>query len=300
MWKRTALSDTDAITILERGLEMNKENEYIQIDLLKIFEGIIGRFWMVALCMILCGALLFSYAAFYLSPMYEASVMVYVNNSSFSVGATTFSISASEISAARGLVDTYLVILKTRSTLNEVIRLGELDYTYEQLVGKISAEAVNETEVFSIKVTCGDPYEAEHIANTIARVLPDKIAAIVEGSAARIVDYAVVPSQKVSPSIRKYTLVGLLLGALASCGVIVVIELLDDRIRTENYLLENFSTIPLLSVIPDMLEEKNGGQYYYSKYGRYSRYSKYDGSYEQPKKPKAAAKSTAKKAGGKK
>lgn len=276
---------------------MNKDNEYIQIDLLKIAEGILRRFWMVALCMVLCGALLFSYAAFYLSPQYEASVMVYVNNSSFSVGATSFSISASEISAARGLVDTYLVILKTRTTLNEVIRVGELDYTYEQLVRKISAEAVNETEVFSITVTSGDPYEAEHIANTIARVLPDKIAAIVEGSAARIVDYAVVPSQKVSPSIRNYTMVGLMLGMLFSCGVIVVIELMDDRIRTENYLLENFSNIPLLSVIPDMMGESGGGKYYYSKYsryGKYSRYSKYASSnYEQAYAPK-------KKAGGKK
>lgn len=276
---------------------MNKDNEYIQIDLLKIAEGILRRFWMVALCMVLCGALLFSYAAFYLSPQYQASVMVYVNNSSFSVGATSFSISASEISAARGLVDTYLVILKTRTTLNEVIRVGELDYTYEQLVRKISAEAVNETEVFSITVTSSDPYEAEHIANTIARVLPDKIAAIVEGSAARIVDYAVVPSQKVSPSIRNYTMVGLLLGMLFSCGVIVVIELMDDRIRTENYLLENFSNIPLLSVIPDMMGESGGGKYYYSKYsryGKYSRYSKYASSnYEQAYAPK-------KKAGGKK
>ena len=184
---------------------MNKESEYIQIDLLKIAEGILRRFWLVTLCMLLCGALLFSYAAFYLSPQYEASVMVYVNNSSFSVGATTFSISASEISAARGLVDTYLVILRTRTTLNEVIRVGELDYTYEELVGMITAESVNETEVFSVSVTSGDPYEAEHIANTIARVLPDKIAAIVEGSAARIVDYAVVPSRKVAPSIRNYT-----------------------------------------------------------------------------------------------
>lgn len=278
---------------------MNKESEYIQIDLLKIAEGILRRFWMVALCMILCGVLLFSYAAFYLSPQYEASVMVYVNNSSFSVGATTFSISASEISAARGLVDTYLVILTTRTTLNEVIRVGELDYTYEELVKKISAESVNETEVFSITVTSGDPYEAEHIANTIARVLPDKIAAIVEGSAARIVDYAVVPSKKVSPSIRNYTLIGLLIGLLFSCGVISVIEMMDDRIRTENYLLENFGNIPLLSVIPDMLEEKGGGQSYHARYGKYGKYATPD--YDQPQKPvrKARPANPAKKAGGK-
>ena len=244
---------------------MNKENEYIQIDILKILEGMVRRFWVIVLCMILCGGIMFSAAAFYIAPEYESSVLIYVNNSSFSVGATSFSISASEISAAKSLVETYRVILKTRATLNDVIRLGDLLYTYDELVGMITAESVNDTEVFSVTVTARDPYEAEHIANTIARVLPDKIANIVEGSSVRIVDYAVVPSEKVSPSIRKFTLVGLLVGLLISAGTIAVIELMDDRITSESYLLENFSDIPLLSVIPDMTAERSGGQYYYAK-----------------------------------
>ena len=67
----------------------------------------------------------------------------------------------------------------------------------QKLKGMIQTESVNETEVFSITVTCDDPHEAEHIANTIARVLPDKISNVVEGSSVRVVDYAVVPSGKV-------------------------------------------------------------------------------------------------------
>lgn len=243
---------------------MNKETEYIQIDLLKIAEGILRRIWLVILSMILCGGLLFSYAAFYITPQYESSVLMYVNNSSISVGASKLSITASEISAAKSLVETYLVILKTRTTLNDVIRLGGLDRTYEELRSMITAEPVNETEIFSVTITSPDPFEAEHIANTIARVVPEKIASVVDGSSVRIVDYAVVPSGKVSPSVKKYTLVGLLMGLMASCGFIAVMEISDDRIRSENYLLENFSDIPLLSVIPDMMEEKSKDQYYYS------------------------------------
>lgn len=244
---------------------MNKESEYIQIDLLKIVDGLIRRFWIILVAMILCGALLFSYATFYITPLYESSVLLYVNNSSFSVGATSFSISSSEISAAKSLVETYQVILKTRMTLNDVIRLGELEYSYEDLCDMIETETVNETEVFSITVTSADPYEAEHIANTIGRVLPDKIASIVEGSSVRVVDFAVVPSNKVSPSISKYTLIGLLLGMLSSCAVIAIMEIADDRIRSEDYLLQNFSSTPLLAVVPDMLDEKLTGQYYYAK-----------------------------------
>lgn len=251
---------------------MNKENEYIQIDLMKIAGGLLRRFWVILIVMIVCGALMFSYAAFYITPLYESSVLMYVNNSSFSVGSTSVSISSSQITAAKSLVETYQVILKTRMTLDDVIRLGELDYTFEQLCGMIATESVNDTEVFSITVTSADPYEAEHIANTIARVLPEKIASVVEGSSVRVVDYAVVPSGKVSPSISKYTLIGVLLGMVLSCAAIAVIEITDDRIRSEEYLLENFAGTPLLAVIPDMMDEKqkNQYQYYYSHYGYYA------------------------------
>lgn len=243
---------------------MRNDNEYISIDLMKIVEGMIQRLWIIILAMIIGGVALFSYASFMVTPLYESSILLYVNNSSFSVGATSFSISSSEISAAKSLVDTYLVILKTRSTLNDVIAQGSLNYTYEELRDMISAQSVNDTEVFSITVTSPDPQEAEHIANTIARVLPNKIADIVEGSSVRIVDYAVVPFQKVSPSISKYTILGLLGGLLLSCAIIVLMEIMDDQIRSEDYLIETYGSIPLLTTVPDLLEEKkNSGYYYY-------------------------------------
>lgn len=258
---------------------MNTNSEYIQIDMIRIAEAILRRIWMVLIAMVVCGSLMLTYAAFYVTPQYQASVLMYVNNSSFSVGATSFSISASEINAAKSLVETYLVILKTRLTLNEVIRLGDLERSYGELRDMISAASVNETEVFSVTVTSPDPYEAEHIANTIGQVLPDKIAGIVEGSSVRIVDYAVVPSARVSPSLKKYTVVGIALGMLASCAMIAIREIVDDRIRSEQYLLDTFKEIPLLAVIPDMLDAKPKGRYGYSKYYRYGYRSHYYKNY---------------------
>lgn len=242
---------------------MNNDNEYIKIDLSKVLGGLIRRAWIIILCMILCGAALFSYATYLVTPMYESSVLMYVNNSDFSVGVTSFSISSSDISAAKSLVETYLVILKTRMTLDDVIEQGQLDYSYEKLSKMISAESVNDTEIFSVTVKTDDPYEAERIANTIAVVLPEKINAVVDGSSVRIVDYAVVPSEKVSPSIPKYTILGMMLGALVSCLIIAIIEITDNQIRSEDYLLENYPQIPLLSVVPDMMNEKHHDSYYY-------------------------------------
>ena len=138
--------------------------------------------------------------------------MLYVNNSSFSVGNTSFSFSNAELSAAQSLVDTYIVILNSWPVLDEVIQEAEVAYSYDELRSMISAEPVNNTEVFSVTVTSTDPKEAERIANAVADVLPDKIAEVVDGSSVRIVAHALLPSEKVFPNITKSTAIGMLIG----------------------------------------------------------------------------------------
>lgn len=127
----------------------------------------------------------------------------------------------------------------------------------------IEASAVNSTEIFEVTVTSTDPEEAENIANTIAVMLPDKIAAIVDGSSVRIVDYAIVPSHRAAPSYTKNTAIGMVLGFVLSCAVVICMELFDETVRTEDYLTQTYPDIPLLAVVPDMDASKNHGYGYY-------------------------------------
>lgn len=153
--------------------------------------------------------------------MYTASALMYVNNNSLSVGSTKVSLSAGDLSAAKSLVNTYVVILNARTTMNEVIREAGVDYTYTDMQGMISAGAVNSTEVVQIDVTMPDPQEAALVANSVTKVLPERIAAIMDGSSARVVDTAVVPSTRSSPSYTSYTAPGHAAGTgaeLRLCG----------------------------------------------------------------------------------
>ena len=244
---------------------MTNQKETMEIDLLELFGVLLHKWWAIVLAVIIAGSAAFGYTYFLVDPLYKSSTLLYVNNSDISVGSTSFSISNADLTAAQKLVDTYVVILKSRTALNEVIKEADLDYTYEQLKGMITASAVNSTEVFEVVVTSKDPNEAEHIANTIAFVLPDKIADIVAGSDVRIVDYAVVPAHRSSPSFSRNTAIGMLLGAIICAAIIILRYLLDENIRTEDYLTQTYPEIPLLSVIPDMSEgkQRSGGYYGY-------------------------------------
>ena len=223
--------------------------------------------WSKALAIILVSAIFAScvlgFTAIFVTPLYKSEALMYVNSNDISVGSTKLSISAAELSAAQSLVETYIVILNTRTTLNEVIEQTGVPYDYEDLREMISASSVNGTEIFSITVTSPDPKEAETLANAIAQVLPEKIASIVEGSSARIVDYAVEPAKKDSPSITKNTVIGFALGFILSCSVVVVLELMDDQIHDSDYLVQTYE-IPVLAVIPDLLSNHSSNEYYRS------------------------------------
>ena len=241
----------------------NRNDDEMEIDLLKLARALWRRAWAIMLAAVIFGGAALTYTAIFVTPLYKAEALMYVNSSNISVGGAKVSISQGELTAAQSLIKTYAVILSTRTTLNDVIEQSGVSYTYEELKEMISAQSVNSTEVFSITVTSPSPREAEMLANTIARILPEKIAAIVEGSSARIVDYAVEPAKKASPSLSKNALIGAMLGFVLACGIVVIMELTDEQIHDSDYLIQTYD-IPVLAVIPDLLSATSTNDYYQS------------------------------------
>lgn len=254
---------------------MEENREFIEIDLLQLLRALWHRLWIVILALLAGGVIALLGTRYLVTPLYQASAMLYVNNSSFSVGSTSFNISASDLTAAQSLVKTYIVILRARSTLTEVIEQAEVEYTYEELLKMVSASSVDGTEVFKVTVTSEDDAEAEKIANTILAVLPSKISGIVEGSSVQVVDEAVLPAVQSSPNVIKNTFIGVLIGLLAGMAIAILLDLFDENIHSEEYLTKTYG-VPILATIPDMNFVNSENSKYYKKYGDKSkRYAKY-------------------------
>ena len=239
----------------------NLHNDEFEIDLGRMLRAILAKVWMVAIVSVLCAVLSFVVTYFFIDPEYESSAKFYVNTSSISVGDAALSISTGDISASKSLVDTYIVILKTRETLNDVIDYAGVQRSYREVLEMIQAQSVSDTEIFEIVVTSTDPAEAEKLANAIAYILPKRIAGIVEGTSAKIVESAVVASSPSSPSYTVNTFVGFALGMLLVVGAIVLRELFDTTVRTEEDVTQNCSH-PVLVSVPDMTAASKGGYDY--------------------------------------
>lgn len=248
----------------------NKDGE-IEIDLLQLFRALWRNALVLILVALILGGAAFAGTYMFISPKYEATAKLYVNNSTVSIGSASVSISSGELTAAQTLVKTYIEILKSRTTLNEVIDESGVAYTVEELTKMINASEIAGTGIFGVTVESESPTEAELIANTVAKVLPDRIADIVEGSSVRIVDYAIVPAHRASPSYTKNTAIGALAGFVLVAGIICLREILNAQedviISSSDDLTELYPDIPVLAVIPDMRSASKKG--YYSAYSSY-------------------------------
>lgn len=253
-------------------MEHKTHNDEIEIDLLQLFGALWKKALAIILIAVIVGSAAFAYTLFMVEPTYEATASMYVNNSSFSFGSTSFSISSSELSASNSLVSTYIFILESRTTLEDVISDAGLSYTYEELSKMISTQAVTGTAAFTVTVSSNSPTEAELIANTIAKLLPDRIAEIVDGSSVRIVDYAIIPAHRASPSYVKNTAIGILLGGFLAAAFVAVKFIInqqrDEVIHSADELRAIYPDITVMALIPDMRLSNKKGYYYSSYYGK--------------------------------
>jgi capsular polysaccharide biosynthesis protein len=245
--------------ILEEYLVAQKERDMIEIDLLKLVLILWRKAWAIILSAIIMGGIAFGVTYKFIAPKYDASIKVYVNNTN---QANTTTLTQSDLIVAKQLVETYIVTLESRTTLNQIITEAGLDYDAEELEKMISAAAINETEVFEVTVTSEDAKEAALIANTIADILPSRITEIVENSSVRIVDYAIINEEPVSPSYVKNVAIGVMAGIVVSVALIFLQFVLDNKIHSEEYLIEHYK-YPILAVIPDL--NANSKQKYYKK-----------------------------------
>lgn len=243
--------------------KMPESGSVFEIDLKRISERLLHRLWLIVLMSVIGAIVAFGYTYYFVTPMYQSSAMFYVNNNNISLGDTTIGISSGDISASRGLVESHIVILKARTTLNDIIDRAGVNMTPGQLREMISAAPVNSTEIFEVVVTGSNPEETKKIATAIEEVLPKKIETIIEGSSAKVVDNAIIPLSPSSPSYSKNVVVGFVLFMFVTVVAIVLRLLFDTTIRTEESVVQ-LTSYPVLVAVPDMNVAGKGN--YYSSY----------------------------------
>jgi capsular polysaccharide biosynthesis protein len=227
-----------------------------EIDLKELFGIIWQNIIKIILATLVCAAMAFLITYFWVTPMYTASVSMYVTNNE---NRSDTAITNGDLTASQGLVDTYIVVLESDTLLSKTAEALPYSYSTEELRRMISAEAINNTEAFRINVENADPTVAQTIANAVAKVTPDEIKRVVKAGSVEVIDYAKLPVKADWPVARN-TAIGALVGLFAAILVAVVSAMLDSVIRTEEDLPDELG-VPIIGVIPSMNGSARKGGY---------------------------------------
>ena len=238
--------------------KMNNGRDNVEVDLRKLLMLYLRKWWLVAVCAVVVGGAVLAYTTFFVTPQYRANTTIYVNSFRSDKSDELEYVATGNLNASKMLVGTYIRIISSNTVLDRVIEQAKLEQTADEIRSIMTAEQVDETEMFRVYITHPDPQVAADVANAIAKEAPSAIQEYVEGSSAKVVDYAIVPTTLYSPNYYKNTLVGCLVGAVLAAIYLTVLYVLDVRIRTAEDLKALFD-IPVLGQIPEFLSPETKG-----------------------------------------
>lgn len=112
------------------------------------------------------------------------------------------------------------------------------DVSSAQLKNSIKISNQQNSQVFAITVTSGQPKEAARIANVTAQVFKTQIKKIMSVNNVTIVSKAVASDQKVSPRTTLLALLGIIIGLILGLSYAFIRELTDTTIKDETVLSE--------------------------------------------------------------
>lgn len=218
--------------------------------------------WIIAAAVI-CGVLAYFGTKLFVTPTYRTQFRVYVNNSQNSSDKT--SITNSDLNASRNLASTYAEIIKGRTVLTTAAQKAGLSLGYSKLNSMVNVDLGSATEIIKVSVTTESPELSKEYAGAIIEVAEEQISNIVEGSSMRVIDEPYLPTGIASPSYRRNAILGAAIGAVLVIALIVLREILDNRVRDEETLEERYG-IAILGAIPNYDSATKAGSNY-SKYG---------------------------------
>ena len=229
-------------------MEQKLTNQETEIDLRELLAVILHKAVIIILTGVVFGLMALLFSKFLLSPKYESTTSVYIINRQ-----TQSAITYSDLQSGIQLTKDYMELVKSRPVTEQVIQELGLNMSHEQLCGHISVETPADTRIMKITVTDYDPYLARDVANAIREAAAVHISSVMDIESVNIVEEANLPSRPSSPNVMKNAMIAAMAGLFLAMGLVVLIHILDDTIKTpedvEKYLgMSVLASIPLVEI----------------------------------------------------
>lgn len=230
----------------------NVQNDEVEIDIGHILSILWEKILVIIATGIIVGLAGFLVSKFLITPKYESETKLYVLNRA-NDSATTLS----DVQLSTQLTKDYQILVTSAPVMNQVIKELGLNMKASELASTISVDTPLDTRVLQITVTSDDPKRAKDIADKVAQVSSKKICDIMKIEQVNVIEEGSMSEEPAVDTVQKWTLIGLALGIVLSCAVIIIRSMLDDTVKTTEDV-EKYFDLSTLAVIP-ISEEMDDG-----------------------------------------
>nr|APZ79447.1 Chain length determinant protein Wzd [Streptococcus suis] len=222
----------------------NQEMNTIEIDILLLLKTIWRKKFFILLMGLLGAGLAFAYSSFLVTPQYKSTTRIYVVGQHAEAGA---GLTNQDLQAGSYLVKDYKEIILSQDVLTQIATELNLN---ENLKEKVSVSIPVDTRIVSISVRDADPNEAARIANSLRTFAAQKIVEVTKVSEVTTLEEAVPAEEPSTPNTKRNIILGLLAGGILATALVLVMEILDDRVKRPQDI-EEVMGLTLLGVVPD-------------------------------------------------
>ena len=116
---------------------------------------------------------------------------------------------------------------------------------------EITVESSSSTRVITLKVAGGHPESTAKVANVLAKNISKVAQEVMNVNSVNVIDPAVTPEDPSGPNRLMYVIVAFLLGIFMALAIIIVMDTLNTKVRSEEEI-EELLGVPVIGRIPVM------------------------------------------------
>ncbi|HFR3774861.1 TPA: YveK family protein [Streptococcus suis] len=235
-------------------------------DIMNIFELIKllkKNFIMIITCALFGGVVMGMYANFAVKPQYDSSAQLLVAQDPIDIGSgNTYVQAANSIRTNLEMIPTYRDILYGVPVLGKVSETFDGKYSAADLKARLSFVQTEDSQAFVVKLRMDDAKEAQVVLEEITTIFSQTLQEIYSQGFGKVVvlSPASYNSNKVSPSIVKNIVSGILAGVFISFGFILSRNILDNTVKNDS-LLQSYD-LTLLTELYNMSTKEISDAHY--------------------------------------
>ena len=243
-----------------------------QIDLHRLMEICREHAKLFILWTVIMGILGFVVAEFIITPQYTASTQILVNQKHDNADGQAYNNQQADIQVIntyKDIITNQVILSKASKQLENPVRVitpakkavyernangrrvlvrsakpavvertngKSYHVTTAQLKKAISVQTQQNSQVFTLNVKTNNAEESAAIANTVASVFKQQIKHIMSVNNVTIISRANTPKAPSFPNKKLFTLAGAVLGLLLSFAYVLIKELTDTTVKSDDFL----------------------------------------------------------------